>query len=938
MPTFPSYSGKVPESLNPLNPGHYLLLAYWVFFRPIALNAYFYQAAPALHQQGGIGKFFRTWGVKAYRGLYLMLVAIVVLLTILLGLILGCHNLATAQGHIASVNTIAVVSPTQVISGATANNFKSGTLKIWDLEKGSVIHTLEGHRRGINTIAVSPDQKRLVSGGSYPELMVWDLESGQKLKTLEGHRRWLNDVVILPDGQRAISASEDGTLKIWNLESGKALYTLEGHRNGVKDIALTSNNQQVISASADGTLKVWDIESGQEVKTLEGHQVGVNKVAILPGEKAISGALDGTLKVWDLTSGQELRTLTGHTDSIQDIAVTQDGKLAISGSADRTLKVWDWQTGQALQTLTGHQGWINSVAVTPDGRQVVSASSDHTLKIWDIQSGKELHTLTGHTEWVRMVALTPDGKLAISGSGDAKPKVWDIQSGDEIPLKSAEQTLFLSRIGFYLAAIFAIALGLFLVALILATGVMAYGIAGSIVSILVLSLGGTIVFTSMFVASDVINVNPVFREAFGAIPLNEEWIMAAFGISFGLLFGVAFGLTGRKAIAPIASVALIAIVAVAIGSLESSLLNNDNIITKFRLKNGVKTGLIVGWRFNLLVLIGAVRALFYPLELAWSVGTLKGKGHPVEWDELQIFPLWGSRQYLYRQLKQDEITGLKLVADVARNPFQRWVAVQALHKYLHTSQTPLHLLYKVLTCPELKEYVSPPLTPTDWAVLPSTQKVLLGELDRRWVDCSSDWTNRLVERIIWLKLWVLTWVFRDRRTTPLTQFAGMLYELLDSKTIEAETFNLGDNLGETEKYEKIYARLHDYPGGSEIATSFQVMATCLNYQQLSDLTGVIELVKPLKDIAPENAIRPAAIAALKGFAEIGAEVEKYQNSPEVVENLGYKLGAIARALSKLEQINTELNSNHLPVPEQVILKKIIAQWRPLLTQSLVPTT
>ena len=923
MPTFPRYSGELPASLNPFNPRHYLLLAYWVFFRPTALNCYVYQAAPNLHQHRGIGNFFRTWGVRAYRRLYWMFVTTSVFLAMLVGVMVACHNLATDLGHSASVNAIAVVSPSQVISGSTANSFKPGTLKLWDLENGAAIHTFKGHRRGINTIAVTPDRQRMVSGGSDAKLIVWDLASGKQLTTLKGHRRWIYDLVMLPDSQRVVSASADGTIKIWNLESRNARFTLEGHTNGVNDLALTEDGKQLISASADRTLKVWDIESAKEVKTLTGHKAGVKKVAILPGNKAISGSLDGNLKVWDLASGKELRTLTGHTDSIEDIAVTEDGQLAISGSADRTLKVWDWQTGQLLHTLTGHQGWVNSVAVTTDGL-AVSASSDHTLKVWEIQQGKELNTLKGHSEWVRMVALTPDGKLAVSASGDARPKVWDLQSGDEVPLQLAQQTLSLSSLGFYLATILAIATGLVMVAVILATAMMAFGIAGSLLSILILSLGSTIVFTWMLVAADAVTVNPSFREAFGAIALSKEWITAIFAISLGLLFGVALSLTGRKAIAPLASVALVAIVAVAVGAFEASILNNDQSITRIRLGKGIKMAIKLGWRFNLLVLVGAVRALFYPIEFGWSLlANQQGKGHPVEWDELQIFPLWGTRDYLYRRLQQDEKAGLCLVADVARNPFQRVAAVQALHKYLHETKTPLHLLYIIVTCPELKEYVSTPVSREDWPVLPSTQQLLLGELDRRWVDCSSDWKNRLVERVVWLKLWVFTWVWRDRRTTPLTQFAGMLYELLDPNIIESENFQLVD-------YQKVYARLSDYAGGTEIADSFQVMAICLSYQELDTLPGVMGLVKPLSGITSENAIRPGVMAAIARLADIGAEVATYQSSTEPMQ----KLGAIARGITLLDELETELGQDpDLPMTEKLILKRILTQWRPLLTQA-----
>ncbi len=50
MPTFPTYDGELPKCLNPLNPRHYLLVLYWVFFRPTALKCYLYQANPEIYK------------------------------------------------------------------------------------------------------------------------------------------------------------------------------------------------------------------------------------------------------------------------------------------------------------------------------------------------------------------------------------------------------------------------------------------------------------------------------------------------------------------------------------------------------------------------------------------------------------------------------------------------------------------------------------------------------------------------------------------------------------------------------------------------------------------------------------------------------------------------------------------------------------------------
>ena len=73
MPTFPVYEGDLPRCLNPLNPRHWLLLLYWIYFRPTALKCYLYQANPEVYRsEGGIANFIQAVKMPAYRNVWLI--------------------------------------------------------------------------------------------------------------------------------------------------------------------------------------------------------------------------------------------------------------------------------------------------------------------------------------------------------------------------------------------------------------------------------------------------------------------------------------------------------------------------------------------------------------------------------------------------------------------------------------------------------------------------------------------------------------------------------------------------------------------------------------------------------------------------------------------------------------------------------------------------
>lgn len=309
------------------------------------------------------------------------------------------------------------------------------TLKVWDLASGGYVYTLTGHTDKVLAVTVTPDGQRVISASEDQTLKIWDLASGECLHTLRGHTDNVNAVVVTPDGERIISVSDDQTLKIWNL-AGQLIRSLPHRVSSAYWVPLICDEQRIISASWDQTIKVWDVASGQLLDTLTGHTDRINYLLLSPdGQQIISASNDRTIKIWraphsaqwgDMPVSETARTTlakaqVGHTKPITALAITPDGQHVISASRDKTLKIWALASGQLLQSLTGHTGSITALAV---GQQIISASDDKTIKVWDLASGDCLHTLTGHTGCVNTVAVTSDGQRIVSASDDKTIKVW----------------------------------------------------------------------------------------------------------------------------------------------------------------------------------------------------------------------------------------------------------------------------------------------------------------------------------------------------------------------------------------------------------------------------------------------------------------------------------------------------------------------------------
>ena len=304
------------------------------------------------------------------------------------------------------------------------------TLKVLDANTGQEILTLYGHTDGINSVASSPDGKKIVSGSSDKTLKVWDANTGQEILTLNGHTGKINSVAFSPDGKRIVSGSEDDTLKVWDANTGQEIRTLKGHKESVSSVAFSPDGKRIVSGSSDKTLKVWDITTGQEIRTLNGHTKEVSSVAYSPDGKRIVGGGEDGIKVWDAYTGQEILILNGNTGGVSSVAYSPDGKRIVNGSRDKTLKVWDATTGQKIRTLWGHTDGVSSVAFSPDGKRIVSGGDSGILKVWDVSNQQEIFSKENLIYVTNCIGYSPDGKKIACGGGTIK--VWDPNTGQEI--------------------------------------------------------------------------------------------------------------------------------------------------------------------------------------------------------------------------------------------------------------------------------------------------------------------------------------------------------------------------------------------------------------------------------------------------------------------------------------------------------------------------
>ena len=178
-------------------------------------------------------------------------------------------------------------------------------------------------------IAISPDSTTLVSGSADKTIRIWNLQTGEPLYTINQHLAAVNTLAITADNQTLISGGADSTIKLWNLHTEELRYTWYQPSTAISAIAIHPDGKIIASSSQDGTIKLWHIQTGELLENLSGF---CPLAFSADGKLFISGGKSGTIKIWrQVHNSDDLPPLTGEWWEILGVEPTthfQDVKLA----------------------------------------------------------------------------------------------------------------------------------------------------------------------------------------------------------------------------------------------------------------------------------------------------------------------------------------------------------------------------------------------------------------------------------------------------------------------------------------------------------------------------------------------------------------------------------------------------------------------------------
>jgi WD40 repeat protein len=299
----------------------------------------------------------------------------------------------------------------------------AGGYVLYQIKSDPLVRTLTGHGADADSVAFTPDGKRIAAGGWDTSIDIWNVADGSlslTIKDFSGHTAPFSS-----DGKWIAGGSGDNNVMIWDAATGRTTHTFSKHTKKVQTVAFSPDGALLVSGGEDGMVYIWSIANDQIARPLVGHTDKVFATAFSPDAKRIvSAGFDGTIMVWDVASGKPIYpALTSNHSKIVAAVFSPDGGSIASGGWDFNVRVWDADTGQHLRAYPGNS-IVNSLAYSPDGKLIVAGNNDGSVNVWDAQTVRLVRKFSGHSGAVWGVGFSADGKFIGSASEDKTVKVW----------------------------------------------------------------------------------------------------------------------------------------------------------------------------------------------------------------------------------------------------------------------------------------------------------------------------------------------------------------------------------------------------------------------------------------------------------------------------------------------------------------------------------
>jgi WD40 repeat protein len=286
----------------------------------------------------------------------------------------------------------------------------AGEIGILSIETGRWLWRKSPGASQANSLAFSPDGRRIALGGRDSSIWIADAESGAVISEWRGHEAGVEDLSWCFG--RLVSGGSSGDVRLWHTDSATARYVVDGLQRaptGGRSLCMSAHGELVAVTDMQRGVRIFATDTLAELPVIE---VAARPLVFTNNAKELwTLGRKGALQRWELRTSRLLQSFSPEIEHVPSYpCVSADGVLLFYGDAVGNLHWRDLRTGTTLATVGGHTGAVWWCALSQDGEVGFSSGEDRRLRMWNSVTQRELGVLNLRYNATH-AAVSPAGNL-----------------------------------------------------------------------------------------------------------------------------------------------------------------------------------------------------------------------------------------------------------------------------------------------------------------------------------------------------------------------------------------------------------------------------------------------------------------------------------------------------------------------------------------------
>ncbi|KAJ8266118.1 hypothetical protein GJAV_G00126130 [Gymnothorax javanicus] len=220
---------------------------------------------------------------------------------------------------------------------------KDKSVHILDVEAGKLVTRIpKAHSVPINALLLI-DENQLATGDDGGTLKVWDMRKGTAFMDLKHHEDYISGIAVDQAKKILLTSSGDGTMGVFNIKRRRFDLLSEFQSGDLTSVAIMKHGRKVICGSSEGTIYIFNWNGfGATSDRFAVRAESVDCIVPITDNVLCAASMDGVIRAINILPNRVLGSVGQHVgEPVEQIARSRDARFLASCAHDQLVKFWD---------------------------------------------------------------------------------------------------------------------------------------------------------------------------------------------------------------------------------------------------------------------------------------------------------------------------------------------------------------------------------------------------------------------------------------------------------------------------------------------------------------------------------------------------------------------------------------------------------------------